>query len=281
MNDRFDQPQRPWWRASQNEEYHAAISNFEQRQREFDRRRREQQEREALLRQQHGAELAKMIETASEVVGVQDGEVKAIALDLLVERIAKREVQPSQLSPKDYRALCYQSIHDAGDLQREQLSRETAQGAEQLLEEQPRRKYDPRSHYYAELQETHLKVSEELKLTNADPVQQPHEAIGNEGADRDHSGRYAELEETHDRVRIERSQRDESTERQTAEMEQAVRGLAQSDGDAVEPSSEQPDSKREATDKAQRREALMQQFSRSTEETVHRELTQDGGQGRD
>jgi hypothetical protein len=283
MNDRFDEARRPSRRASEREERQtASASAFEQRQREFERQQHEQQDREALLRQQHGAELAKSIDWAAEITGRQDEEIKAIALDLLIENIAERKVQPPQLPSRDLNDLCQQSIDQAEEWQwrQHQLEREAAH-QEPRPDEQAPRQYDLRSHHYGELQETHLKVGEELNRANADPVDEPREPGGEVGASPGHPRRYAALEEMHGRSRVERAQRDESTERQTAELEQTVRGGAtRSGGDQVELSREQSDSRRETDDKAQRRQALMQQFGRSIEETFQRELTQDGGQGR-
>jgi hypothetical protein len=201
MADRFDHEQRPFWQAQQDEQRRATSRDFEQRQREFDQRKLEQQEREAFIRAEYGAELAKKIELASKIVDVHDEHIKATALDALVENIAKREVQPSQISTQDFYALCYESIARA-----EGVLQQVQQGVEQHQPEPPRDSH----HYYATLNETHRDVGAALEAQEA--------TLGNDADRSEFYRRYTPLEETHREV-AEASKPLNRSERETREAE--------------------------------------------------------------
>jgi hypothetical protein len=211
-----DEAQRPWWQGREEKRV------FEKRQQEFERRQQkeqqEQQLREAFIRRQYGAEVAKTIDIASVVVCVEDEHIKAMAAKMFVESLAKRGVQPPQLSHSDLLALGYQSIDQAR--QKEEHERQV----EQPRAERPERSSEPvqGSRYYGALHETHRQVDE--VMAQQDVQDSAGHATAGDGVQR----RYAALEETHRQV-AEASKPLDRSEREARDAEAQVTAGEMSD----------------------------------------------------
>ncbi len=211
--------------------------------------------------------------------------VEAAAKDI-AEQFSKAEIEPKELA-RLMDAAVGKGLKQE-ELEREQIvakeleaEREATEQLEQQLQrhdEQWRRlQLEPRQRrYFGELHESHRIVGEEIAADRTAPPEQNN--FENEQNERSHLGRYAVLEATRQLLDVELRQREESTARQTAEMERTTSGdSARSAADQVELKGEQTDSRRETDDRSRLRQARARAFGREIEEAFHKEMEQDGG----
>ena len=104
----------------------------------------ELQKQTELIKEGHGADL----ENRVTVAGIDDAEIKALAVDQMAQSIAANGVQPSQISSEDFWRLTEKSIEEAYQL-RDAQQRDPMQGV------QP---HDPKRDYGA-LQDAHEQVA--------------------------------------------------------------------------------------------------------------------------
>ena len=117
----------------------------------------------ALIEKQYGAELERRVSVA----GVEDAEIKSLAVGGMARSIAAKGVQPPQISGEDFKRLTDQSIDQAYKLQEAQREK---QPSAPRVAEQPQRD-DPmrgvHSHEskrdYGDLQRTHEQVAAQQK----------------------------------------------------------------------------------------------------------------------
>jgi hypothetical protein len=234
--------------------------------------------REAFVKQHYGDRLPHIIEQRCDV---QDEHIKALAGDYLVKNIAAHVGKLDQNVLTELAERATTQAYRFEELQREQLKQEAVQ-QELHRDEQSRLQPEPRQgRYYAELHETHRRVGEEMASERTRQAEPSRQDIQNERIEPRFGGRYAELDEMHHRVEVERSQRAESSQRQTAEVtERSAHSQTHRDAEQVEAKGEQRDSRRETDDRAQQRQARMREFGREIEEGFHNELEQNGGRDR-
>jgi hypothetical protein len=264
-------PQQSPQPGQQGERQQAELRNNYESTRRYDQEQLRQ--REERIKKEYGPKLLQAIERS----GVDDEHIKAIAADALAKNLAAYVGVPDPIDITRLSTLSILQAYKIEALQHEQLKQ---QQYEQRPDEQSRRQPEPhQGRYYAELNETHRIVGEEITSARSAPSEQNN--FENEQVERSHLGRYADLGVTHQLVDVELSQREEATARQAVEMERTTSSdRSQSTTEKVELKGEQSDRKSETDDRAQTRQARVREFGREIEEQFHRELDQDGGRDR-
>lgn len=257
-----------------DQDYAERLRQYEIRKKREDEQLRQRDEQ---VKQRYADQLPLMVERC----GVYDEDTRAIAVGYLTKNIA---AHIGTLDAKELSALARISVSQAykfEELQRTQLQQEAMQKPEQLSNEKTRLQLEPRQgRYYAELNETHRTVREKIEADQAGS-QGGNNLEDHQSDRRSHLGRYADLGTTHRLVDLELRQHNESTARQTLEVEQtncAESGKAVID--QIEPRSEHSDSKRETDDRAVLRQARLREFGYWLEEGFHNQLDQDSGRER-
>jgi hypothetical protein len=268
------------------------VREYEIRQQFEAEKLRQQEER---VRQRYGDRLDHFIELRDE----QDPHTRAVAVGYLTKNMA---AHPGLLDQKEINALAKESLREAykfEEMQREQLAAQRREAEAMLAEldaflsthkppeqQQEQREPEPERQpeigerrYYGYLDNTHRLVDERMAegwYQNDIEAEQIAEPVEHERDDPTYRGRYAELEPTDQRVDVGLRQRDETTVRQTAELEQTTRDDgAQSSASQIE----QANSNREMSDKTIARQARMRDFGHEIEEGLHNELDQNGDRG--
>lgn len=117
-----------------------------------------QQRRAVAIKEEHGAQLEKLISVA----GVEDAQIKALAVDRLAHNIAARTVQPAQVSAEDLRRLSDLSLQQAYKIHETQAEKQVSVpslGGQQRDDPmQGVRLHDSKSNY-RELHRTHEQVA--------------------------------------------------------------------------------------------------------------------------
>jgi hypothetical protein len=273
-----------------------------ERVREFEIRQQLEAERLYKREQQIKEKFGKNLDFIIERCGVQDGETRTIAADYLAKNIAAAGLVTPDA--KELHRLADRSIKEAHkfeETQREQRA-EQRREAEAMLadldaflsthkppeQQQQQREPEPERQpeigergYYGYLDNTHRLVDERMAegwYQNDIEAEQIAEPVEHERDDPTYRGRYAELTPTDQRIDVELRQRDETTARQTAELEQTQSGdSAQSASSGLE----QPESNREIDDKGLMRQARMRELGHEIEPALHEERDQSRDRGQE
>jgi hypothetical protein len=228
VDDRLSNPLplRPLQSAQQNERQQTELRRDYELNQHYDQE--QLRKREEFVKQQYGDRLPLIIEQRCDV---QDEHIKSIAADYLAKNIAAYvgTLEQNVLTKlaEDSAAQAY----EFDDLQRDRLKQETTQQQKQRRDEQSRLQREPRQgRYYAELHETHRTVGEEIESARAAQAESPR----NERIEPHHRSRYAELDDTQNRVEVERAQRDGSSPLNRAEREAKEAEVQTADGEMTD-----------------------------------------------